>query len=707
VESLLAYEEETPADFMRPPDPPSRIRPPEVPDGPDPLIGQNIGSYRIKSVIAAGGMGTVYEAEQQQPRRIVALKVMSRYAASRSARRRFQFESQILAHLRHPNIAQVYEAGMHSDPNRDREGAGTTPGVPYFAMEYIPDAKIITQYTEENKLATRDRLRLFAKVCDAVHHGHQKGVIHRDLKPANILVDPGGEPKVIDFGVARATDSDITLATMQTDIGQLIGTVQYMSPEQCDADPHEIDTRSDVYSLGVVLYELLTGALPYDANGSTIVQAAQIIKERAPEPLSRVDRKLRGDVETITLKALEKDRGKRYQSAAALAEDIRRFLNREPIEARPPTTWTRAVRWAARNPVLTTIAACLVLFALSIAATFASVWYLRSRPHNIWVDEGRREARLLSVAGRILHTWKADRPGGVCLGQLVERPREFGGGKLALIAYLDPDDEQDCRVLRAFDVGRSLTVPVWEGRLRPTDALPDPHGRGYTPEQFSVITCMVADVFPDHPGDEVVAVHDHAVYSQCVVRIYDLRGDVVYQVWCDAVLESCHWMPGARQLVFVGLNGEATWEERGYPGVDDPHARVVFAVQPALSSIWADFLRTEPGTSPLQPLWYRCVFPPEVIGAHGAWLLTLAPPCLSPPGRAVYIRIRSDKIWDAGVGWDIDEFGNEVPKSRIVADNYKRNQGLPDGHPDKLPDPNVFHLAPLPPISSGQKTPPD
>jgi len=263
-------------------------------------------------------------------------------------------------------------------------------------------------------------------------------------------------------------------------------------------------------------------------------------------------------------------------------------------------------------------------------------------------------------------------------------------------------------VLRAFDVRQSLTVPVWEGRLRPGDALPDPHGRGYTPEQFSVITSMVADVFPDHPGDEVVAVHDHAVYSQCVIRIYDLRGDVVYQVWCDAVLGSCYWMVGARQLVFAGVNGEATWEERGHISVDNAHPCVVFAIQPALGSIWADFLRTKPGTSPLHPLWYKCVFPPEVIGARDfRHELTLTPPYTPRSGRAVYIRIRSRKIWDAAIGWDIDEYGEEIDNSRVVNDNYKRNQELRDDDPDKLPDPNIFRLAPLPPISSGQKTPPD
>src|SRR5262249_54087565 len=180
------------------------------------------------------------------PHRTVALKVMRHGLVSRSALRRFEYESQFLARLRHPGIAQVFDAGVHED------GAGA---LPYFVMEYIAGAKPITDYARS--LGTRERVALFLQLCDAIHHGHQNGIIHRDIKPANVLVDPAGLCKVIDFGVARATDSDVALTSMQTNIGQLIGTLQYMSPEQVEADPNNVDVRSDVYSLGVLLYELL------------------------------------------------------------------------------------------------------------------------------------------------------------------------------------------------------------------------------------------------------------------------------------------------------------------------------------------------------------------------------------------------------------------------------------------------------------------
>ena len=321
-------------------------------------LPERIGQYHVTRIIASGGMGVVYEAVQAHPHRTVALKVMRGGIASRSALRRFEHESQILARLRHPNIAQIYESGTHDDP--------AAPGapVPYFAMEYIPNAKNLLEYAHEEKLSSRQRLEMFTKVCEAVHHGHQKGIIHRDLKPGNILVDvtePGragnghfdlAEPKIIDFGVARATDSDLAVTTLQTDVGQLIGTLQYMSPEQCKADPHDLDSRSDIYALGVVLYQLLCGQLPYDLTRLPVPEAARVIRDESPAKPSTINRTLRGDLETIVLKALEKDRTRRYQSATDLSRDITRYLDDEPILARPPSAAYQLRKFVKRNKAL-------------------------------------------------------------------------------------------------------------------------------------------------------------------------------------------------------------------------------------------------------------------------------------------------------------------------------------------------------------------
>ena len=295
----------------------------------DPLIGTKIGSCTLKRLIGSGGMGTVYEAMQENPRRRVAIKMMKRGITSRSALRRFKFESQTLARLQHPHIAQVYEAGTHDDGYE---------GVPYFVMEYISSAKSLTEYATDKGLGTRSRLAIFSKVCDAVQHGHLKGIIHRDLKPSNILVGANGQPKIIDFGVARSTDSDLAVTTLQTDVGQLIGTLQYMSPEQCEADPSDIDARSDVYALGVTLYELLAGRPPYDIRKAAIHEAVRIILEEEPTKLSSFGKHLHGDIETISLKSLEKNRDRRYQTVVAFGEDIQRYLDDEQISARPPSS---------------------------------------------------------------------------------------------------------------------------------------------------------------------------------------------------------------------------------------------------------------------------------------------------------------------------------------------------------------------------------
>ncbi len=379
-----------PESVDREPSRPPSDGPPDLPTvtahdaAPAPTLPQRIGRYHVKRVIAAGGMGTVYEATQESPRRTVAVKVMKQGIASKSALRRFEYEGQILGRLRHPGIAQIYEAGTHDD------GHGA---VPYFAMEYIPNAKPITKYAEEKKLSTRARMELFAKVCDAVHHGHQKGIIHRDLKPSNILVDATGQVKIIDFGVARSTDSDMAVTTLQTDVGQLIGTLQYMSPEQCEADPHDIDIRSDVYALGVVFYELLCGKPPYDVTRMAVYEATRVIREQHPTKLSTLDRTLRGDVETIAFKALEKERERRYQSAADLRHDIQRYLTGEAILARRASIVYQLRLFARRNKAVFASLAALFVVLLSGVIVSTSL-YLRAEHARVQQSRERERAEL-------------------------------------------------------------------------------------------------------------------------------------------------------------------------------------------------------------------------------------------------------------------------------------------------------------------------
>ena len=326
--------------------------------------GVNLGRYRILAVLGEGGMGTVYRAEQKNPHRIVALKVIRFGVTSTEHLRRFEQEAETLGRLQHPGIAQIYEAGTADS------GSGPQP---YFAMELIEGRPLI-DYAQQHTLNSRASLELMARICDAVNHAHQRGIIHRDLKPNNILVDQSGQPKILDFGVARVTDSDAQ-ATRQTDMGQLIGTLAYMSPEQVLGDPLELDIRSDVYALGVILYELLAGKPPYNTERKSLLEVVQVVRGEDPARLSSIDRRYRGDIETIVAKALEKDKSRRYASAAELAADVRRYLTDEPIVARPPSTSYQLQKFARRNKALVvgTAAVFLVLAAGAVVSTWQAV----------------------------------------------------------------------------------------------------------------------------------------------------------------------------------------------------------------------------------------------------------------------------------------------------------------------------------------------
>jgi len=324
-----------------------------------------IGRYRIIRLLGEGGMGTVYEAQQEEPRRVVALKVIKLGLATHDRLRRFRQESQALARLQHPGIAQIYESSTADT------GLGPQP---FFAMEFIRGLPL-KQYAEVHRLDTRHKLALMVKVCEAVHHAHQRGLIHRDLKPGNILVDETGQPKILDFGVARVTESDASEGDLQqtmTGIGQLVGTLAYMSPEQVLGDPLEVDTRSDVYALGVILYELLSGRLPYQVNQRQLSEAVHTIREEEPASLSSIGRDYRGDVETLVSKALEKDKARRYTSAADLGADIQRYLNDEPITARPPSASYQLQKFARRHRGL--MAATAAVFVVLLAGVAVSTW---------------------------------------------------------------------------------------------------------------------------------------------------------------------------------------------------------------------------------------------------------------------------------------------------------------------------------------------
>jgi eukaryotic-like serine/threonine-protein kinase len=361
-----------------------RIAPP-----PSEKPGDQIGHYKIREQIGEGGCGVVYVAEQIEPvRRRVALKVIKLGMDTRNVMARFEAERQALAMMDHPNIARVLDAGA------------TETGRPYFVMELVRGIKI-TDYCDQNHLNIKQRIELFIQVCHAVQHAHQKGVVHRDIKPSNILVtlhDGVPVPKVIDFGIAKATEGRLTDLTVYTELHQFIGTPAYMSPEQAEMSGLDIDTRSDIYSLGVLLYELLTGRTPFDAQElvrsgldqmrrtireqeplkpstrlSTLIHAdlTEVAKRHGAEP-PRLVHLIRGDLDWIVMKALEKDRTRRFETANGLAADLQRFLGNEPVEARPPSSVYRLQKLVRRNKTI--VAATAAVFTALVLGLGLSLY---------------------------------------------------------------------------------------------------------------------------------------------------------------------------------------------------------------------------------------------------------------------------------------------------------------------------------------------
>jgi serine/threonine protein kinase/Tfp pilus assembly protein PilF len=404
--------------------------------------GTQIGPYKLMEQIGEGGMGLVFVAEQHEPvRRKVALKLIKPGMDSREIIARFEVERQALALMDHPNIARVLDAGA------------TASGRPYFVMELVKGVPI-TQYCDDNRLPPRERLAMFADVCHAVQHAHQKGIIHRDIKPNNVLVSShDGRPvvKVIDFGVAKAVGQQLTEKTIYTNLAQMVGTPLYMSPEQAGMSGLDIDTRTDIYSLGVLLYELLTGTTPFDKERlkqAVYDEMRRIIREEEPQKPStrisatdaapsiaaqrntdpaRLSKLVRGDLDWIVMKALEKDRNRRYETASGFALDVQRYLADEPVQACPPSAGYRFKKFARRNKARLTISA-LLLLVVALAVGGAG-WVFNDRIHR----EARTAEHVHQALSESENLYRQGKfPDALVSAQKAQAMLDHGGGSKAV-----------------------------------------------------------------------------------------------------------------------------------------------------------------------------------------------------------------------------------------------------------------------------------
>jgi serine/threonine protein kinase len=416
----------------------------EMPGG---AVGESIGPYRLIRPLGEGGMGVVYHAQQMQPiRRDVALKIIKPGMDSRQVILRFESERQALAVMDHPNIARVFDAGT------------TASGLPYFAMELVNGVPI-TRYCDEKRLTIRERLALFVPVCQAIQHAHQKGIIHRDIKPSNILVadqEDKPAPKVIDFGLAKALGPHLNDTTVMTNLGTVVGTLDYMSPEQAELTHTDIDTRSDVYSLGAVLYELLAGTTPLEREmvaKEGYVRALQRIREEETPPPSlrlkrsttfehiaaarrsdaaRLPKLLGGELDWMVMKALEKDRRRRYETANAMARDIERYLEGEPIEAAPPSAAYRVGKFVRRHRTWLSVAAAfgILLIASVVVASWLAVRATRAEQEARAVDDFLQKD-LLAQADAAMQSSAAPRDADIKVRTLLDRAAAGLSGKFA------------------------------------------------------------------------------------------------------------------------------------------------------------------------------------------------------------------------------------------------------------------------------------
>jgi len=375
---------------------------------------ERIGRYRIIERVGEGGVGIVYRAEQDEPRRTVALKVLRSPMPHAAVRERFRREAAILGRLEHPGIARIFEASTSETDQGD---------IPFFAMEFV-SGRTITAEVGERDLPMRERLELLAKVADALHAAHEKGIVHRDIKPANVLVDARSEPRIVDFGVAVALQDDEHRCTRT---GQLVGTLSYMSPEQLESNLDTIDTRSDIYALGLLAYEVLSGRPAFSLEQRSLSEMVRTVREVEPPRLGRLVRSLRGDVETIVGKAIAKERELRYASAAEFASDIRRYLRGEPITARPASGLYHLRRFAGRNRITVSAGALLLVGLVVLVATISSQRAVLRREEEL----GRAFSRMFDAMQASLKELE----GGAPLADVVDRmiSRRYD------LAYEEPD----------------------------------------------------------------------------------------------------------------------------------------------------------------------------------------------------------------------------------------------------------------------------
>lgn len=654
---------------------------------PDPIDASvhNIDGYVIERELGRGAGGVTYLASKSGSEAKAAVKVLHAALGQGPDDRRAWRELDLLQQIRSPNVPRLLDFGV-------------TGHSLFVATEFVKGAPLSRRFqtaTPADPDDLRTRVTLLARLAAAAHTLHELGVIHRDLKPSNVIIAAGDEPFIIDLGIALLISPD-PMQTLTTD-GTPVGTPAFMAPEQARGERSLISTRSDVYALGAIGYWLCTGQTPHDLTGATLHEAVRRVGSDPPRSPRAIAPHLPRPLAAVLAKACAMRPGDRYGSASELAADWRRYLDGKPVEANSTGLWRACTDWAAHHPALLTTALCAVIALGTLGGTALVQWHLSFKPFAVRLDTSPspKWAQLISASGRILHTWRADESGEIQHAELVyqsvwKQPvvvtniqRPMGAPDMANRVCVWRADRPEQLLWSSDEACASLRAPRAN--------LPPLTSADYlqTGDTFTVGAILLADIFPESPGQEVLVLHAHLTYDPSAIRIYALNGDVLFEAWhWGSISGDVLWLPETRSVVCTGCNNEATWEQLGYPEVRDFRwPRILFSFTPSLRQQrgWLNPRMAAPGEA---ADWYRCLWPPKAAEAY-AMSLVISPAFRHAPGVA-HIKIEAARRDTAlFCSWAVGPDGQILS---AVEEDWARNLG------DQFLRPTLADLPDLPAV---------
>ncbi len=631
-------------------------------------VGARLEGFILGRMLGEGAGGVVYQGFREGSDRALAIKVLHKRMGREDGKRAWR-ELELLASLRLPALPRVIDYGL-------------SDGRLYIAAEFV-DGRPLDRYCDgPPMLDRRARVELLARVADAVQSLHEQGVIHRDLKPSNILVDARGEPVIIDLGIATLLSADV-METLTAE-GRPIGSPAFMAPEQARGERERISTRSDVYSLGAIAYLILAGQTPHDMN-TTLHEAVRRVGMDPARRAREVEPGLARGLAAVLEQAVEGRPECRYASAAELGSDLRRWLRGESVLAAGAGLWSRVARAVARHPLISTSVAAAALGGCIFGTAVVSWWWLGARPWSVFTDPdpgGPHWVEVRSYAGFPIKRWEAATGSAANAIGPFERAREFGGGKLFLVTGALKGQGQGTDELRAFSA-RDLTEPLWASGCKPPEVKMPPLEGFSAAEGFRVLSVQAADVFAERPGVEFIAVLCHVGWAPTVVRVYDARGQVLFEAWHNGWVNGVRWLPEVGLMVLVGVNSEVTWFGRGVEDAGSVFPTILAAIRPELGRR-AGWITTPSAPGDLEPVWYKCLLPAGAMDAldpqHGVQPMELD----SPDPRAAFRLVVGDAILF------LSKDGEETKERFTYARHYR--SGESEGSRDAV------QLGELPPI---------